>query len=591
MRQRRRVLLYTAAGIVVLTLVAMVVVPFLFTAERNDNRQQVTEELNPLDFALGDIDDQFLAMALAASAANSEDPLQFGDYEMLKATLIASLDDAATNQDALGEDAGEVTDVREAVDAYITDISDPIVALAAEGDFEGSQAVADGGLEPFFAVGSELQEAVTVTRAAVEETIDKNRRLDDSATIVLGALGGLGLISAAIVLALALGLDRLAGREEHARQQAELDQGRLNRIIDAMADGVALFDADGMPYRVNAAAEKMWGIPSEEIFGLGPAELTHPSRLLDSTGKEVGFDDLPSTVAMRENREVKEMVMTMERGSDRRDILGTAAPLHDETGRVVGAVAVWHDVTELRSVERLKDEFLSFAAHELRTPLTIVKGYASVLSRNAAEAGDREMARSINEESDRISALISQLLDVSRMESGAIQELELQDVPVGRVIEQVATRHRDVDPDREINVEHSVDGLTCRADPEALRQILDNLLSNARKYSDPGAPVYISVQTRDGQVFINIKDSGVGIPADELGRIGEKLYRASTGKGHEGSGLGMYIARRYLELHRGHMEIESEVNKGSTFTIVLPCDAGVAPGGDSEPESAAAGPF
>jgi signal transduction histidine kinase len=194
------------------------------------------------------------------------------------------------------------------------------------------------------------------------------------------------------------------------------------------------------------------------------------------------------------------------------------------------------------------------------------------------------MALAISEEADRIAFLINQLLDVSRIEAGSLS-LEVETVRLAEIVDQVVARHRDVDPEREITIDFDSPETTCVADPEALTQILDNLIANARKYSEPGTPVSVRVESDGSLVHVSVVDQGIGIPPDEVSRLGEKLFRATNSRSHEGTGLGLFIASKYLELQNGRLDVQSELNAGSTFTIVLPCPDPAAPVRPAEGEA------
>ncbi|MPZ24089.1 MAG: PAS domain S-box protein [Dehalococcoidia bacterium] len=506
---------------------------------------------------------------LALSAVNvlQGQPQAAEQYEETRSALVAEVEAAELAADGLGSEH-EVMEAVLGVRAFMDESSDPTVEAALAGDLEGAQEIQAGAAPAFFLANDAIAFATTSVIEEIDDVQGGINSLDRTENLMVAGLGGLGLVSAAIIVALTYQVLGAARRELAVSSRAQRTRVRLDAVIDSMPDGVALFDRDGLVVRVNDAAAEMWGMPAEEIVLLSPDRMTNPNVLRDQQGNEVGFEGLPSTIALRENRPVQDLYLTMEREGRRMDILATAAPLHDEDGTPEGAVAVWHDVTALRSVERLKDEFLSFAAHELRTPLTIVKGYASALSRKLDDESDKEMAAAINEESDRIALLINQLLDVSRVESGSIS-FEPRRVEVVDVIEQVVSRHRDVDSQRRIGVDAGPEAW-CVTDEDALKQVLDNLISNARKYSGADSPIDIAVRELNGNLEVSVTDQGVGIPPDELSRIGEKLFRASTARTQEGSGLGLYIARHYLELQGGGLKVESELDAGSTFTVVLP---------------------
>jgi PAS domain S-box-containing protein len=579
-----RAILFVAAAVVVLTLIAMVAVPFYISRESSENRELVTDELNPLESALGDADDFLLDVGLTSPQGEAEGP--FGSYAASRTDLLEALDEALSHSAAL--DAGDqavVADAHALGNAYVNDIADPVNELTIAGDEEGAAAIQEGAAEPFLAADRAIDQAVVVTHAEIDSQLGDNEDLEEVNRVTSAALGSLGIVSAAIVVALALGSYRSRRREQDALELSEVERSRLHLVIDSISDGVAVFDRDGLPIRVNEAGVELWGLSEDEITNLRAAEVTHPNTLIDPSGRTMGIDDLPSSIAMREDRRVSEMLFTLRRASGEEiEILSSAAPLHDFEGNVNGAVVVWHDVTQLRSVEKLKDEFLSFAAHELRTPLTIVKGYASVMSRDDSDPERREMALAISEEADRIAFLINQLLDVSRIEAGSLS-LEVQTVRLAEIVDQVVARHRDVDPEREITIDFDSPETTCVADPEALTQVLDNLIANARKYSEPGTPVSVRVESDGSLVHVSVVDQGIGIPPDEVSRLGEKLFRATNSRSHEGTGLGLFIASKYLELQNGRLDVQSELNAGSTFTIVLPCPDQAAPVRPAEGEA------
>jgi signal transduction histidine kinase len=213
-------------------------------------------------------------------------------------------------------------------------------------------------------------------------------------------------------------------------------------------------------------------------------------------------------------------------------------------------------------------EFLSFVAHELKTPLTIIKGYSATLRRMLDGEEERQMAADIEEQTDRVTRVVNQLLDVSRIESGRIT-LRPARLELLELVEDVVSRHRARDPARPIRVDAENDHLVCLADETTLRHILDDLLLNARQYSAEGKEIFVSAQRRNGDMEIALRDLGRGIAPSDLPRLTEKRYRGLGAEG-EGLGLGLYIASALLAMQGGQLVIESELGRGSTFRVILP---------------------
>ncbi len=244
---------------------------------------------------------------------------------------------------------------------------------------------------------------------------------------------------------------------------------------------------------------------------------------------------------------------------------------YDEDIRVV---AVIRDITTLRQLEQAKSEFVSTVSHELRTPLTSIKAYTATLLRDDVEFDEgtqKNFLHVIEEETDRLTRLISDVLDVSRIESGKLS-LKFRDFDfiklLGIVVEKIQSHSRD----------HSItimapDNLTpVNADPDKIEQVLMNLLDNAVKYSPAGGRVEVVVKEYANKLECSVRDNGVGIPPEHLSKIFEKFQRVDNPatRGIGGTGLGLYISRSIVEAHGGTIWAESDPGKGSVFRFTLP---------------------
>jgi signal transduction histidine kinase len=254
------------------------------------------------------------------------------------------------------------------------------------------------------------------------------------------------------------------------------------------------------------------------------------------------------------------------------DLSIAAAPIVSEG--IVGAVLVIRDITAVQELDRKKDEFLSVASHELRTPLTTIKGYTQLLAQTVNDLAPDERATYINAvlgEIERMMGLISELLDVSRIETNRLQ-IHPQSVRWIEFIEGRVSAFRVQHPGRTIGFDTATPEITVVADPDRMRQVVDNLLSNAIKYSPEGTAIDVRVGLDDGQALTAVRDTGIGIPKDEIPQLFERFHRARnvSSRYYGGLGLGLYIARAIVEAHRGAIAVQSEEGHGSTFTVSLP---------------------
>jgi signal transduction histidine kinase len=256
------------------------------------------------------------------------------------------------------------------------------------------------------------------------------------------------------------------------------------------------------------------------------------------------------------------------------------APVRDGQGVRAGIVAIFNDITEIRGVERMKTAFISTVSHELRTPLTSIKGFISTLLADKEgfydEDTKREFYEIIDTECDRLTRLIKDLLDISRIEQGRSMQMYWEDVDVRHVAQKVMTTQRAYAKDHILTVEITDDfPQTLEADPDKLDQILTNLVNNAIKYAPRGGPVRLIGRIAPDNpdfVLIQVSDEGMGIPREHLSRLFERFYRVDNRDNREigGTGIGLALVKALTEGHHGTVTVESEEGQGTTFTLRLP---------------------
>jgi len=359
--------------------------------------------------------------------------------------------------------------------------------------------------------------------------------------------------------------------EDLAQLMAERS-ARLDSILSSMTDGLWVYDANGAVVDVNQAALAMFGLGSRteaiENGSFTRFNLRYPD------GRPVPADDLPFARALRGTIVPDYLAIGRHAISGKDlDLSIAAAPI--ESGGVVGAVLVLRDITALQELDRKKDEFLSVASHELRTPLTTIKGYTQLLAQTVNDLTTEERATYLSAvlgEIDRMMGLISELLDVSRIETNRLQ-IHPQAIRWIEFLERRASAFRVQNPGRSIRFDTSkAADRVVMADPDRMRQVIDNLLSNALKYSAETTDIDVYVVVESGEISTCVADHGIGIPRDEIPQLFERFHRARnvSSRYYGGLGLGLYIARAIIEAHRGSITVESEEGTGSSFTIRLP---------------------
>ncbi|HUF18013.1 MAG TPA: ATP-binding protein [Thermoanaerobaculia bacterium] len=363
-----------------------------------------------------------------------------------------------------------------------------------------------------------------------------------------------------------------AKREIEALAQImEERSARLASILGSMTDALLVYDASGRVVDVNPAALAMLGIGSRSEAvtrgSLQDLQLRYPD------GKAIPPDEIPYVRALR--GETVPDFLTVGRhlltGKDL-DLSIAVAPI--ESGGIVGAVLVIRDITALQELDRKKDEFLSVASHELRTPLTTIKGYTQLLAQTVNQLGPDERMTYLSAvlgEIDRMMGLITELLDVSRIETRKL-ELEPRRVPWVAFLEGRISAFQIQYPDRRIEFESDSSDVTLEVDADRMRQVVDNLISNAMKYSPDGSPIRVTVSLENGHVETSVIDRGIGIPRDEIPRLFERFHRARnvSSRYYGGLGLGLYIAKAIVEAHDGSIVVQSDEGEGSIFTVRLP---------------------
>ncbi len=361
--------------------------------------------------------------------------------------------------------------------------------------------------------------------------------------------------------------------EELARMlhEQEVTAAQSQAILESIADGVIVNDIEGRILLVNPAAEQLLGIHARTIEG-------HHWQNIGKALVSADYAELAALLAEATARVSRGGYRPLQRAVE---VEGRALHVHlspviTRAGEPLGLVAVLHDATAEREWERLKTEFVSTVSHELRTPLTSIQGYLDlVLDGDAGEIGPvaRDFLQVVKANSERLSRLVDNLLDASRIETGRIT-LDLVPLQVREIIDEVlAGLHPEIAAqDLAVVVDVPAQLPAVRGDRARVAQIVSNLLRNAIKYTPAGGQVTVTARAWDTHAQISVRDTGIGIAPADQSRIFRKFFRADHPLVRQagGSGLSLFIGKALVELHGGEMWVESELGRGSTFSFTLP---------------------
>lgn len=328
-------------------------------------------------------------------------------------------------------------------------------------------------------------------------------------------------------------------------------------VLAGMEEGILVLRPDARLLLCNEGARRL----------LGLSELADEQPLIEF----VRFPSLLDAVYDATRGRPAPIHITLP-GPPRREVIGKATPL--PRGGEAAVIVALRDVTELRRLEAMRRDFVASASHELRTPVAAIRGYAETLASGALDdrAAAERFVAGLFRQADRLSHLIDDLLDLTRVESGGLSFLP-QSTAVRSVLEPLIESFRErvsaKEQDLRTNFE---DDLSLFVDPKAAGMIFGNLLENAVKYTPEKGNIVVSARREGTMIRIDVLDSGSGIEAHHLPRLFERFYRADAGRGRDegGTGLGLAIAKHVAQQSGGEIKVESTPGKGTRFSVRLP---------------------
>ncbi len=367
------------------------------------------------------------------------------------------------------------------------------------------------------------------------------------------------------------------------RERAEEAQARLAAIVQSSDDAIIGKTLDGTIVSWNPGAQRLYGYSADEVVGKPISILVPPDRpdevleILARIERGLHVDHFETVWVTKDGRRI--------------DVSLTVSPVKDSTGRVIGASAIARDITErrrldskrealliaeqeqskrLRELAALKADFTRMVAHELSSPIAVIRGYAALLARgDLAPAEQAQAVTAIGAEAEALTALVA---DMQASANDERDDFAVQPAPISvDSLMAEATRFAETLPgDHPISTKIATDG-RVRADPGRIGQVLRNLLSNAAKYSPPGAPIELRAMRNAGRIRIEVADYGYGIDPEDVTRIFEKFGRGRdrSGRGVAGLGLGLYLSRRIVRAHGSDLTVTCVPENGSVFGFEL----------------------
>jgi PAS domain S-box-containing protein len=366
--------------------------------------------------------------------------------------------------------------------------------------------------------------------------------------------------------------DQAAIAVQNARLYTQInsEKQRMDALLDSAADGMLILAPNHVIERCNPALARMLGRAVKDVRAKKHEEIIHwTNRVAGPTLEQAesgGWPLTPNATLYVEGDIERSNGIPLPVGI-------TYAPLISPGGTLLNIIATVRDITRFREAEEIKSTFISVISHELKTPVALIKGYVSTLRREDA-VWDRSVVDDslavIEEEADRLTELIENLLDASRLQAGALK-INLCDVSVDMLAERMAERFRTQTDQHKIVVDFPPGFPIVMADENRLEQVFSNLISNSIKYSAQGGEIRITGQVRPDQIIVCVSDQGPGIAPEDVPHVFDRFYRSSNAKRTtKGAGLGLFLARAVIEAHGGRIWVDPRPGDGARICFSLP---------------------
>ncbi|HNX11205.1 MAG TPA: ATP-binding protein [bacterium] len=350
-----------------------------------------------------------------------------------------------------------------------------------------------------------------------------------------------------------------------------IESKKFRLAVDSASDTIIITDPDAIIVYANKATESITGYQVPEILG----KKAGGKDLWGNHMNPEFYQKMWETIKVKKEAFRGEINNRRKNGEDYAAELNIA-PVLDENGSILFFVSIERDITKEKEMEKMKNEFISLVSHQLRTPLTGIRWFTELLLRNKENnltPQQLDFLNQISGSNQRMIKLVNDILDISHIETGRKFTVTKANFFLSQAIEEVLTENVSLIQTKSLKITNQVPKtLSIFADYVKIKQVLQNLISNATKYTPAGKAITISVSEKNNKdAIIMVKDEGIGIPAYQKERLFEKFFRADNASSQDpnGSGLGLYIARELIRAHGGEMWFETKENQGTTFYFKL----------------------
>lgn len=390
------------------------------------------------------------------------------------------------------------------------------------------------------------------------------------------------LIVAGIFLVMSVTLFVFGLRLARSNIEIKVERNQLTSVVSALKDGLIAYDPNFKILMFNKAAEQIFDISAKEVVSqsLDPSFIQKPKYKLLA---QVMFPSLAPVTVARQSQDADSQTLDLSFTDKNLEVRVLTSRIVDPSGLVLGFFKVVRDRTREVELLKSKSEFITVAAHQLRTPLTGINWTLETLAKSTIIPPDQQaIIKDGLAASQRLLKVVNDLLDVSKLEEGKFG-YEFSDVNlidfIGDILASVAALAREYNI--KVYFDRPPQAITARIDQNKMKLALANLIDNAIKYNVQGGEVIVKIEKLTDKPFIQIsvKDTGVGIPQEDLDKLFKKFYRGSNVMKMEttGSGLGLYIVRNIIKRHGGEIWAESQIDRGTTFNFTLPTDPKLIP--------------
>lgn len=358
-----------------------------------------------------------------------------------------------------------------------------------------------------------------------------------------------------------------------AKALIEVEKAKDESMLASIGEGLIAVNNECKIMVINDAAEKMLGWKAKELIGKELINLV----LEDEAGHSISSEKRPINIALTNGRTTNGTFFYVRKDKTRIPLAITVTPIKLDR-EIIGAVDIFRDITREKEIDRAKSEFVSLASHQLRTPLGIAKWYIEAIREEGYFDNVPQVAKEYLDEvyksNERLLSLVRDLLSISRIDQGKVRDTpKLMDIPglIKDVVKAMSILAAKNNITLYLNLKNrKVPNIFI--DPLRLQEVIENLVANAITYSNSDGKIEIIIEKRDRMIFIAIKDTGIGISKEDKKKLFTKFFRSekATIKNAEGSGLGLYVVKSYVDGWGGSIAVESSEGKGSTFTLTLP---------------------